>query len=85
MRESEPVALTRDLEVVEIPAGTKATLPAGSQFFFDKTGSADKTIKLYEGHYHDLLADLGKESAMADIISWIDQRIPAKPGPHLVR
>jgi hypothetical protein len=30
MRESEPVALTRDLEVVEIPAGTKATLPAGA-------------------------------------------------------
>ena len=27
MRESEPVALNRDLEVVEIPAGTKATLP----------------------------------------------------------
>jgi acylglycerol lipase len=38
-----------------------ATLPVGSQEFFDKAGSKDKQIKLYPGHYHDLLADIGKE------------------------
>ena len=31
------------------------------------TGSRDKTLKLYEGHYHDLLNDVGKETVMADI------------------
>lgn len=56
--------------------GTKdgATLPAGSQYFFDHAGSADKTLKLYEGHYHDLLADTGKEGVMADILAWADAR-----------
>lgn len=56
----------------------KATRPAGSQYFYDNAGSADKTLKLYEGHYHDLLADLDKEKVMADIQSWIDERIPAE-------
>ena len=39
----------------------KATKPSGSQLFFDETGSRDKTLKLYEGHAHDLLNDVGKE------------------------
>lgn len=50
------------------------TKPAGSQFFFDTVGSTDKTLKLYEGHFHDLLADLGKETVMADIVAWLDAR-----------
>ncbi|NJC09766.1 serine aminopeptidase domain-containing protein [Polymorphobacter fuscus] len=54
----------------------KATRPDGSQQFFDEAGSADKTLKLYEGHYHDLLNDLGREAVMADILGWIDARLP---------
>ena len=53
----------------------KATVCHGSQFFFEAVGSSDKTLKLYEGHYHDLLNDVGKEQVMADIKSWIDSRI----------
>jgi len=53
----------------------KATRPDGSQQFFDEAGSSDKTLKLYEGHYHDLLNDLGREQVMDDIIGWIDARI----------
>jgi acylglycerol lipase len=53
----------------------KATRPDGSQQFYDQAGSADKTLKLYEGHYHDLLNDLGREQVMEDIIGWIDARL----------
>lgn len=59
----------------------KATRYQGSQLFYDNTGSKDKTLKLYEGHYHDLLNDLGKEEVMADIQSWLDARIPAQQKP----
>jgi alpha-beta hydrolase superfamily lysophospholipase len=45
----------------------KATVPAGSQEFYDHAGSKDKTLKLYEDHFHDLLNDIGKESVLADI------------------
>lgn len=55
----------------------KATRPCGSQRFFDTAGSTDKTLKLYEGHFHDLLNDVDKQVVMADIQSWIDARIPA--------
>ncbi len=53
----------------------KATMPAGSQLFFDTAGSRDKTLKLYEGHFHDLLNDVGKEAVLADIKAWIDARL----------
>ena len=53
----------------------RATVCKGSQFFYDTAGSKDKTLKLYEGHYHDLLADIGKEGVMADIKGWIDAHL----------
>jgi alpha-beta hydrolase superfamily lysophospholipase len=56
-----------------------ATKPSGSQHFYDSAGSRDKTLKLYEGYYHDPLNDLGKETVMADIVSWIDARVAAPP------
>src|SRR5262245_57020582 len=55
----------------------KATVCRGSQFFYDTAGSKDKTLKLYEGHYHDLLNDVGKEGVIADITAWIDKHLPA--------
>ena len=53
----------------------KATMPSGSQLFFDTAGSKDKTLKLYDGHFHDLLNDVGKDGVLADIRSWIEARL----------
>ena len=55
----------------------KATRPEGSQYFYDYVGSVDKTLKLYQGGYHDLLNDIDKEIVMADILAWVNERIPA--------
>lgn len=55
----------------------KATVCQGSEFFYKTAGSQDKTLKLYEGHYHDLLNDIGKEQVVADIMGWIDKRLQA--------
>lgn len=52
----------------------KATVPAGSQEFFDTASSTDKTLRLYDDHFHDLLNDVGKEGVMADIVFWLDAR-----------
>lgn len=54
----------------------KATRPAGSQYFYDHAGSTDKTLKLYEGHYHDLLNDVDKEIVISDILNWVKERLP---------
>ena len=75
--------LKKEFPLIKLPVlilhGTadKVTKPSGSQFFYDTAGSTDKTIRLYEGHYHDLLSDVDKEKVMADIISWIDTRLKA--------
>jgi acylglycerol lipase len=58
----------------------KAAKASGSQMFFAAVGSTDKTLKLYDGHVHDLLNDLDKEVVMADIKNWISARVPAAPG-----
>lgn len=55
--------------------GDKAAKPAGSQYFYAHAGSPDKTLKLYEGHYHDLLNDTGKEMVMNDILEWLKKKI----------
>lgn len=55
----------------------KATVCHGSEFFYETAGSNDKTLKLYEGHYHDLLNDVGKEQVIADIHDWIGARLRA--------
>jgi alpha-beta hydrolase superfamily lysophospholipase len=55
----------------------KATVCHGSEFFHETAGSKDKTLKLYEGHAHDLLNDIGKEGVMADITGWINKHLPA--------
>ncbi len=54
----------------------KATVCKGSEYFHAHAGSADKTLRLYEGHYHDLLNDLGKEGVLQDIVGWIEARLP---------
>ena len=56
----------------------KATRYQGSQLFYDTVGSTDKTLKLYEGGYHDLLNDIIKEEVMTDILAWVNERIPAE-------
>ncbi len=76
--------LNRDFGLITLPVlilhGTadKATKPAGSQLFFDTAGSPDKTLKLYQGHFHDLLNDLGREEVMTDILGWIRTRVSAR-------
>ena len=74
--------LEREFPTLKLPLfilhGTldRATLPAGSELFHRTAGSADKTLKLYDGHFHDLLADVGKEGVVADILAWVDKRLP---------
>ncbi len=74
--------LKREFPQITLPVlilhGTadKVTRPGGSQFFYDTTGSADKTLKLYDGHAHDLLNDIGREGVMGDIVGWLEARLP---------
>ena len=69
--------LKKEIPQIKLPIlilhGTsdKAARYAGSKFFYDHATSTDKTLKLYEGHYHSLLTDTGKEVVMDDIKEWM--------------
>jgi alpha-beta hydrolase superfamily lysophospholipase len=55
----------------------KVTRPSGSRFFYETAGSTDKTLKLYEGHAHDLLNDLDRQVVMGDIQGWMNAHLAA--------
>ncbi len=50
--------------------------PDASQAFFQRVSSPDKTLLLYEGYFHELHNDLGKEKPLDDLAAWLNQRMP---------
>jgi len=68
-------SLTLPLLIVHGTAD-RVTAFGGSQLLYDAAGAMDKTLRLYEGHYHDLLNDVGKEHVVADMQCWIVDRLP---------
>ena len=51
------------------------TNPDGSEALFKKAGSTDKTIKLYEGLYHEILNEPEREQILEDIVRWMNSRL----------
>jgi acylglycerol lipase len=78
--------LKKEFPLITLPVlilhGTldKNTKPTGSQHFYDNVGSVDKTLKLYEGSFHDLLNDIDKGAVMKDIQGWVNARLHATLG-----
>jgi alpha-beta hydrolase superfamily lysophospholipase len=47
----------------------------GSKTFYERAESTDKTLRLYEGGYHELYNDLDKEQFFSDINAWLVARV----------
>ena len=52
--------------------------PAGSTRLHAGASSADKTLKMYEGFYHEIFNEPEQAQVRADLLSWLDQRLPAR-------
>jgi alpha-beta hydrolase superfamily lysophospholipase len=48
--------------------------PAVATEFYKRIASSDKTLKVYDGFYHETLNEIGKESVLADIDGWLAAR-----------
>ena len=44
---------------------------SGSEMLFEKVSSKDKTLKLYDGLYHEILNEPEQDQVKADILSWL--------------
>ncbi len=51
------------------------TNPKGSEILAEKANSSDKTYKVFQGGYHELINDSDKEEVMQLICNWIEVRV----------
>jgi lysophospholipase len=49
--------------------------PEGSQMLYERVSSKDKTLKLYEGFYHEIFNEPGREQVFADMEAWLATHI----------
>jgi acylglycerol lipase len=74
--------IRRRMEAVELPllllhgTGDVVTDPEGSRRLHARAASNDKTLKLYEGLYHDLLHEPEWREVLDDMLAWIDALVP---------
>ena len=49
--------------------------PDGAQILYDKAGSKDKTLKIYDGLYHEIFNEPEHERVLGDVETWLAARI----------
>ncbi|MDB4963644.1 MAG: Lysophospholipase [Myxococcales bacterium] len=73
--------LQTELKRITIPvlivhgAEDHVTLPSGSKHFAEIAGSKDKTLTICQGHFHDVLNEVGKERVLGDMIKWLNAHL----------
>ena len=53
----------------------KLSDPEGSNMLYQRAGSEDKTLKQYEGFYHEIFNEPGHDQVFADMEAWLATRI----------
>ncbi len=49
--------------------------PAGSRLVDERIGSSDKTLKLYDGLYHEIFNEPEQEQVLDDLVAWLDAHL----------
>lgn len=49
--------------------------PAGSQMIYDHISSTDKTLRFYDGLYHEIFNEPEREQVLADVAAWLEARV----------
>ena len=61
--------------LVMVGTGDGIVDPSATQQFFKTIASSDKTLKTYEGLYHEILNEPEKDNILGEISAWISARI----------
>lgn len=75
------------MEAIDVPllilhgTGDYVTDPRGSWDLYARSRSSDKTLRLYQGLYHDLLHEPEWEQIADEILAWLDPRCRPEPCP----
>jgi alpha-beta hydrolase superfamily lysophospholipase len=49
--------------------------PSGAQLLYDSVGSEDKTIKIYDGFYHEIFNEPEHGQVLDDISVWLESHL----------
>jgi acylglycerol lipase len=62
---------------IMIAQGSEDSLvdPVGAQLLYDLVGSGDKTIKLYDGFYHEIFNEPEHAQVLKDVQLWIEKQL----------
>lgn len=80
--------IQRDMELVTLPLlilqGTadRLTPQDGAEMLYARAMSQDKTLKLYEGLYHEVMNEPEKQKVLQDLADWLDahtQQLEGQP------
>ena len=51
--------------------------PEAARELFSAAGSTDKTSRCYEGYYHEIFNETGRDAVFAELAAWLEARTPA--------
>jgi alpha-beta hydrolase superfamily lysophospholipase len=73
--------VTAEAEKITLPfitiqgSADRLVEPGGAQMLYDKAGSSDKTLKIYEGLYHEVHNEPERLTMFKDLEAWLKTHI----------
>ena len=58
--------------LLQVGTGDELVPPKSSELFYEWASSEDKTIKRYDGLYHEILNEPERDAVVADTLDWLD-------------
>ncbi len=71
---AEAAKITLPLLIVQGSAD-RLVDPAGAKLLYDTVSSVDKTLKVYEGFYHEVFNEPERAQVLGDVEAWLAQRL----------
>jgi alpha-beta hydrolase superfamily lysophospholipase len=56
-------------------AADRLSDPSSSKMLFERAGSKDKKLKLYEGFYHEIFNEPQREQVFSDVENWLKRHV----------
>lgn len=54
----------------------RLTAPSGSELLHDRVTSTDKTLKIYDGLFHEIFNEPERDAVITDLLVWLEARHP---------
>jgi alpha-beta hydrolase superfamily lysophospholipase len=58
--------------LVQVGTGDELVPPRAADFVYERVSSEDKTIKHYDGLFHEILNEPERDQVVADMLAWLD-------------